>query len=373
MVDAAHLPSLAVGAAVGGIVSRLCCASIAAAGADAAADAPDAGQAETPSPAPRAMPAPGRPLHISSTQDGGSEGTEVLVIGVCGGSGSGKSTVAEKLVGGIGDHQLAYLSHDWYYRDQSHITSMDERAANNYDHPKSLETDLLAKHVKMLKGMVDIRAPQYNFAEHTRFGGLDWEQSDSKLVTAAPIVLVEGILLFEHEELRNLIDIRLFVHADADLRFIRRMTRDVAERGRKVPDVVKQYTETVRPMHIKYVEPMKAHAHIVLPENEPNETADALLLSFVRQRVDSVMKNYAQTILRDRQRWEASSDSELTETQMLQVVAAFRASDVDGNGALSLAELRYAREPTHLQPVGFQAVASLQRNLQPVSARLFLS
>ena len=365
VVDGGHLPSLVVGAALGGIASRLCCAAAAgsaasddAAGAGVGAGAaPAAAQAAIPSPTPRAMPVPGRPLHISSTQGGESNGTEVLVIGVCGGSGSGKSTVAEKLVGGIGDHQLAYLSHDWYYRDQSHITSMDERAANNYDHPKSLETDLLAEHVKMLKQMVDIRAPQYNFAEHTRFGGLDWLKSDSKLVTAAPIVLVEGILLFEHEELRNLIDIRLFVHADADLRFIRRMTRDVAERGRTVPDVVKQYTETVRPMHIKYVEPMQAHAHIVLPENEPNETADALLLSFVRQRVDSVMENYAQTIRRDRQRWEASSDSKLTETQMLQVVAAFRASDVDGNGALSLAELRYAPAPKPMPPVTTHPVA----------------
>lgn len=345
MVDVAHLPSLLAGAALGGVVSRLCATSASSPAADVAVLRSD----ETPatvqapaSPVPPAMPTQGRPLRITNTQEGELDGTEVLVIGVCGGSGSGKSTVAEKLVGGIGDHQLAYLSHDWYYRDQSHITSMDERAANNYDHPKSLETDLLAKHVKMLKQMVDIRVPQYNFAEHTRFGGLDWEKSDSKLITAAPIVLVEGILLFEHEELRNLIDIRLFVHADADLRFIRRMTRDVAERGRTVPDVVKQYTATVRPMHNKYVEPMQAHAHIVLPENEPNETADALLLSFVTQRVDSAMANYAQSIQRDRERWNASQDSTLSETQMLQVVAAFRASDADGNGVLSLSELRYA-------------------------------
>lgn len=345
MADAAHLPSLMAGAAVGGLLSQLCrSAPQPAAAAAAAATAPALPAASTtaaPSPTPRATPAPARPLRISSTQGGDAGDTQVLVIGVCGGSGSGKSTVAEKLVGGIGDHQLAYLSHDWYYRDQSHITSMDERAANNYDHPKSLETDLLAEHVKQLKALVDVRVPQYDFAHHTRFGGLGWEKSESKLVTAAPIVLVEGILLFEHEELRNLIDIRLFVHADADLRFIRRMTRDVAERGRTVPDVVQQYTTTVRPMHIKYVEPMQAHAHIVLPENEPNETADALLLSFVRQRVDSVMANYAETVAKDRERWEASSESELTDTQMLQVVAAFRATDVDGSGSLSLTELRY--------------------------------
>eukprot|EP01044_Picomonas_judraskeda_P027251 COSAG03_NODE_8585_length_791_cov_0.786127_1_plen_150_part_10 len=125
MVDAAHLPALAVGAALGGIVSQLCCAPVATARraeAVPAADASDGLPVDIPSPTPQASPAPGRPLRISSTQEGESNGTEVLVIGVCGGSGSGKSTVAEKLVSGIGDHQLAYLSHDWYYRDQSHIT-----------------------------------------------------------------------------------------------------------------------------------------------------------------------------------------------------------------------------------------------------------
>ena len=112
--------------------------------------------------------------------------------------------------------------------------------------------------------------------------------------------------------------------------------------------MVKQYTATVRPMHIKYVEPMQAHAHIVLPENEPNETADALLLSFVRQRVDSVMASYAETIASDRRRWEASSDANLTDTQMLQVIAAFRAGDLDGSGSLSLTELRCApARPAH--------------------------
>ena len=197
------------------------CASGAAPGAVPASLAEEE-DSPLPSPTPKAAAAPARPLRISSAQPGEAARTEVLVIGVCGGSGSGKSTVAEKLVRGIGDHQLAYLSHDWYYRDQSHISSMDERAENNYDHPKSLETDLLAEHVKKLKNMIDIQVPQYDFANHTRCGGPDWAKStkegDSMLVSAAPIVLVEGILLFEHEELRNLIDIRLFVHADADLR-----------------------------------------------------------------------------------------------------------------------------------------------------------
>jgi uridine kinase len=243
-----------------------------------------------------AVPVPG------ATQ--GQESSDVLVIGVCGGSGSGKSTVSEKLVAGIGDSQLAYVCHDWYYRDQSHVPDIEVRAKSNYDHPNALETELLVEHVKQLKKMVDIHVPDYNFAEHTRFGGMGWRDTHARVVTAAPIVLVEGILLFENAELRELIDIRVFVDADADLRFIRRMMRDIAPaseggRGRHVADVVRQFTTTVRPMHNLFVEPMKKHAHIVLPMNEPNETADKLMLAVVIQRVEEVKLAYLEGVRSD--------------------------------------------------------------------------
>ena len=294
------------------------------------------------SPAARA-PKPSA-LGASSDGQGGEQASaeKVLVIGVCGGSGSGKSTVSEKLHHGIGAHHLAYVCHDWYYRDQSHVPDMAVRAAKNYDHPDALETDLMVEHIKELKQMKDVYVPDYDFAHHTRFGGLNWRETHARLVTAAPVVLVEGILLLENPELREIIDIRVFVDADADLRFMRRMMRDISERERQVEDVVEQFSTTVRPMHNLFVEPMKRYAHVVLPMNEPNETADKMMLTVVAARVEEAKAHYNAAVRADFLRWEAQALATwpLTDAERLQVVASFRLADQDQDGALDLAACR---------------------------------
>ena len=201
--------------------------------------------------------------------------TVPLVIGVAGGSGSGKTTVSERIQRMVGPEHFAYLQHDSYYRDQGHLAPA-ERLLINYDHPDSLETQLLIDHVQQLRRGQAIAAPLYDFASYTR-------RPETHLVQPAAIILVEGILIFAEKGLRELMDIRIYVDTDADLRFIRRLQRDVQERGRSLASVVEQYLTTVRPMHLEFVEPSKRHAHIIVPQGGENQIAMEMIVSRIQR------------------------------------------------------------------------------------------
>lgn len=188
-----------------------------------------------------------------------------LLIGVAGGSGSGKTTVSNSILSQVGCHRIAYLQHDAYYRDRSHLP-WEERARINYDHPDSLETELLIKQLGTLQEWQKILVPQYDFAKHTR-------KTETRPVEPRAVVLVEGILIFGDRALRDMFDIKIFVDTDSDLRFLRRLQRDLAERGRTTESVIQQYLETVRPMHLEFVEPSKRYADVIIPEGGFNQIA----------------------------------------------------------------------------------------------------
>jgi uridine kinase len=196
------------------------------------------------------------------------------VIGVAGGSGSGKTTVVRRIIESIGDDQVTILEHDRYYRDRNDLR-LEERAALNYDHPDSLETDLLVRHLHELRAGRPVEVPEYDFARYAR---------QSETVTALPrkAIIVEGILIFADAALRGLMDVKVFVDADDDTRFIRRLQRDLAERGRTVPSVIEQYLGTVKPMHLEFVEPSKRYADIIIPVGGHNTVAIDILLTLIR-------------------------------------------------------------------------------------------
>jgi uridine kinase len=181
-----------------------------------------------------------------------------LVIGIGGGSGSGKTTIAEALIGEIGEGACALIFHDAYYRDLAHLP-LDERAAQNFDHPDSLETELLVEHLGRLLAGRSVDLPVYDFTRHLR-------REETARVEPRPVVLVEGVLVLADPELRELFDLKIYVDTDADLRLMRRLQRDIRERGRTLDSVFEQYLETVRPMHVRYVEPTRAFADLVIPE-----------------------------------------------------------------------------------------------------------
>jgi uridine kinase len=197
-----------------------------------------------------------------------------FVIGVAGGSGSGKTTVSSHIQAAVGPEQIVYLQHDSYYRDLSHLP-YDERIQVNYDHPDSLETSLLVEHLIALRQGQVVDVPVYDFTTYTR-------TPDRIRVAPARVILVEGILIFAEKALRDLMDMRLFVDADADLRFIRRLQRDLEERGRSLASVVNQYLSTVRPMHLEFVEPSKRYADVIIPEGGQNQVAMAMIASRVQ-------------------------------------------------------------------------------------------
>ncbi|MCP5094747.1 MAG: uridine kinase [Chloroflexi bacterium] len=198
-----------------------------------------------------------------------------VVLGVAGGTASGKTTVAKTILEAVGAKQIAYLNHDAYYRDMSHL-SLEERAKLNFDHPDSLETRLMIKHIKqLLKGNV-VEVPVYDFTEHRR-------TEETVRVEPAPIILVDGILIFTKRKLRELMDVKVYVDTDADIRFIRRMQRDIEERGRTRESVVDQYMETVRPMHNKFVEPSKTHADVIIPHGGRNRVAMDMVISSFKE------------------------------------------------------------------------------------------
>jgi uridine kinase len=197
-----------------------------------------------------------------------------IVIGVAGGSGSGKTTVVRRIVDSLGDDQVSVLEHDRYYRDRNDLR-LEERASLNYDHPDALETDLLVQHVEALKSGAAIEAPVYDFARHAR-------TPNTHLIEPRRALIVEGILIFADAPLRKLMDIKVFVDTDDDTRVIRRLQRDVAERGRTMASVIEQYLSTVKPMHLEFVEPSKRYADIIVPVGGHNAVAVDLLLSLIR-------------------------------------------------------------------------------------------
>ena len=194
---------------------------------------------------------------------------EPYVIGIAGGTGSGKTTFSRELVATLMTNKIVYLSHDSYYRDLSDLP-FSERVKVNFDHPDSLETDLLIKHLEILKSGKAVDIPIYDFVEHTR-------RKETEHVEPQPVILIEGILIFAVKELRDLMDMKIFVDTDADIRFIRRLLRDVKERGRDLDSVVTQYVNTVRIMHNTFVEPSKRYADIIIPEGGENSVAIDLL------------------------------------------------------------------------------------------------
>jgi len=201
-----------------------------------------------------------------------------LVIGIAGGSGSGKTTVAQEILQRVGRERIAFLQHDSYYKDLS-VLPPTQRAQINFDHPNSLETELLIQHVASLRDGKAVEVPIYNFSTDSR-------TSQTFTVQPRRVILVEGILIFTEAALREMFDVKIFVDTDADLRFIRRLERDLAERGRTTESVIKQYQSTVRPMHLEFVEPSKRYADVIIPEGGFNTAA----LDMVVARVDVLLK-----------------------------------------------------------------------------------
>ncbi|HJR60966.1 MAG TPA: uridine kinase [Vicinamibacterales bacterium] len=197
-----------------------------------------------------------------------------FVIGVAGGSGSGKTTVVRQIVNSLGDDQVSLLEHDRYYRNRGDLR-LEERAALNYDHPDALETDLLVEHVKSLRAGEPVAVPVYDFARYAR-------EAETMTLPPRRAIIVEGILIFTDPELRNLMDVKVFVDADDDTRFIRRLQRDISERGRTVASVIDQYLGSVKPMHLEFVEPSKRYADIIIPLGGHNTVAIDMLLTLIR-------------------------------------------------------------------------------------------
>ena len=198
----------------------------------------------------------------------------MLVIGVAGGSGSGKTTVVRRIVDSIGGDQVRVIEHDRYYRDRGDLR-LEERAALNYDHPDSLETDLLVRHLLELRAGRTVEAPQYDFARYAR-------QPVADTLTPRRAIILEGILIFTDAALRTLMDVKVFVDTDDDTRFIRRLQRDLNERGRTVQSVIDQYLATVKPMHLEFVEPSKRYADVIIPQGGHNAVAIDMLLTLIR-------------------------------------------------------------------------------------------
>lgn len=199
---------------------------------------------------------------------------KVTIIGVAGGTGSGKTTFAKRLLRMLDEQDAAIISHDYYYKDHPDLT-LEERALLNYDHPNAFETQKLIDDLKKLKSGESVYVPRYSFEEHKRL-------EDSVLLEPKKIIIVEGILIFENKELRDLMDMKLFVDADSDIRFIRRLLRDVKERGRDLDSVVEQYTHTVKPMHDTFVEPSKKFADIALLAGGKNVVALKVVVDSIR-------------------------------------------------------------------------------------------
>ena len=205
----------------------------------------------------------------------------ILVIGIAGGTGSGKTTLMNNLIQRF-EGRVTVLSHDNYYRRNDHLT-YEERCRINYDEPAALETDLMARHLEQLRRGETIACPVYDFSQHNR-------SNETIEISPKSVIIVEGILIFENQELRDLMDIKIFVDTDADVRLCRRIKRDVNKRGRSLESVLEQYQTTVKPMHEKYVEPSKKHANLVVLEGGKNWVALDMIVGRIQRHLDEVTK-----------------------------------------------------------------------------------
>lgn len=202
---------------------------------------------------------------------------ETILIGIAGGTGSGKTTLADKLVDSFGRDEVSILRHDNYYKRHDDMC-FEDRTKLNYDHPDAFDTDLLCEHIRMLKSGRSVEMPVYDYTIHNR--------SDKTIrVDTAPVIVLEGILIFAEPELCDLMDIKVFVDTDADVRILRRIVRDVKERGRSLDSVINQYLTTVKPMHEQFVEPSKRHADIIIPEGGENAVALEMLIERVKKHL----------------------------------------------------------------------------------------
>lgn len=204
----------------------------------------------------------------------------MLTIGIAGGTGSGKTTVVKAIIEELQHSGVSVISQDSYYRDLGHLT-YEERTKINFDHPHSIDFDLLVEHLKALKNGEPVEQPVYSFTEHNR---------TEKTVTTKPkeVMIVEGILLLTHAELRKLLDIKIFVQTDSDERLIRRLKRDMQERGRDLEEILARYQNTLKPMHLQFIEPSKEYADIIIPYNRYNTVAVDMVRQIIRQRLDNV-------------------------------------------------------------------------------------
>lgn len=202
-----------------------------------------------------------------------------VVVGVAGGTASGKTTISEAILDRVGRERVAYIQHDAYYRDLSHLP-IEERRKVNFDHPDALETELMVAHLDALCRGEPIQVPLYDFSGYVR-------QSETRRVGPLPVILVEGILVFAEPELRRRLDIKVYVDTDADLRFIRRLQRDLLERQRTVESVIEQYLSTVRPMHLEFVEPSKRYADVIIPMGGYNPIAVDLVATRIAATIQA--------------------------------------------------------------------------------------
>jgi uridine kinase len=222
---------------------------------------------------------PGRIIDGKINENNMNNRTSPLVIGIAGGTGSGKTTVANVIRERVGSEHIAYLPHDAYYKDLQDLPPT-QREQINFDHPNSLDTELLIQHTRDLKALRRVELPIYDFKTHTR-------TAQFIQIEPQPIIIVEGILIFAEPGLRELFDVKIFVDTPPDIRFIRRLERDIAERGRTTASVIRQYLNTVRPMHLEFVEPSKRYADVIIPEGGFNTVA----LDMVVARIQALLRD----------------------------------------------------------------------------------
>lgn len=200
-----------------------------------------------------------------------------MIIGICGGTGSGKTTIARAIVEAVGAENVVLVEQDSYYRNLADMP-LDERHQANFDHPDSLETDMLVDHILKLKHGLRVEMPLYDFKTHTRSNNIE-------IIEPRPVVIVEGILMFAEPRVRELLDVKVFVDTPDDIRLLRRLKRDFAERGRTYERTMDQYERTIRPMHLEFVEPSKRHADIIIPEGGQTGVTVEVLCSLVREKL----------------------------------------------------------------------------------------
>ncbi|MFI0430900.1 uridine kinase [Mariniflexile sp. HMF6888] len=201
----------------------------------------------------------------------------MLIIGIAGGTGCGKTTVVNQILNELPEGEVGVISQDSYYKDTTHL-SYEERIKINFDHPRSIDFELLENHLKDLKNDIPVHQPVYSFVKHNRTG-------DTILTHPRKVMIVEGILILTHPELRNIFDIKIFVHADSDERLIRRLKRDISERGRDLDEVLTRYQTTLKPMHDQFIEPMKEYADIIIPNNKYNTVAVDIVRTIINNKL----------------------------------------------------------------------------------------